>query len=131
MIAGSVYKVYHEVDIVDSGGDVSRNGYLGEFEQMVLLAILQGGEDANALQVRRELETSAGRTVTKGAFYTTLDRLEKKNFLTWKARVPDEGRRGLPQRHFRVTPEGVDELRKSRAALVNLWRGLDEVLDTA
>jgi DNA-binding PadR family transcriptional regulator len=108
---------------------VPHNGYLGEFEQMVLLAILQGGEDAHAMQVRRELEASAGRKVTKGAFYTTLDRLEKKNYVTWNARVPDEGRRGLPQRHFRVTPEGLDELRKSKAALTNLWRGLDGVLD--
>lgn len=104
--------------------------YLGEFEQMVLLAILQGGEDANALQVRRELEESAGRSVTKGAFYTTLDRLERKAYLTWEARVPREGRNGLPQRHFRVTPQGIDELRKSRAALQNLWRGLDAVLGT-
>ena len=105
--------------------------YLGEFEQMVLLAILQGGENANALEVRRELEESADRSVTKGAFYTTLDRLEKKGYLTWKSRIPAEGRNGLPQRHFRVTREGVDQLRKSREALRNLWRGLDTVLDTA
>ncbi len=108
-----------------------RNTYLGEFEQMVLLAILQGGEDANALEVRRELEESADRRVTKGAFYTTLDRLEKKGYLTWKTRVPEEGRSGLPQRHFRVTPEGVDQLRRSREALQNLWRGLDAVLDAS
>lgn len=110
---------------------MTRKAYLGEFEQMVLLAILQGGEDANALEVRRELESSADRAVTKGAFYTTLDRLEKKRFVTWTSRVPDEGRGGLPQRHFRVSPAGVGELRKSRAALVKLWRGLEEVLDTS
>lgn len=110
---------------------MGQNGYIGEFEQMVLLAILQGGDDANALEVRRELEWSADRTVSKGAFYTTLDRLETKGMVTWEARVPDDGRRNLPQRHFRVTPEGLDELRKSRAALVNLWRGLEEVLDVS
>lgn len=110
---------------------MASNGYLGEFEQMVLLAILQGGEDANALQVRRELEVNANRSVTKGAFYTTLDRLEKKKYVTWEARVPESGRRGLPQRHFRVTPQGVDELRKSRQALLKLWRGLEGVLDSA
>ena len=102
--------------------------YLGEFEQMVLLAILQRGENANALEVRRELETSADRRVTKGAFYTTLDRLEKKKYVTWTARVAENGRGGLPQRHFKVTPEGIAELRKARDALTRLWRGLDQVL---
>ena len=105
------------------------NTFLGEFEQMVLLAILQRGDNANALEVRRELEASANRTVSKGAFYTTLDRLEKKGHLAWKARVAEEGRGGLPQRHFRVTPQGVTELQKSRAALLNLWRGLDNELE--
>jgi len=108
-----------------------KKSYLGEFEQMVLLAILQGGEDANALEVRRELEASADRSVTKGAFYTTLDRLESKGYLTWDTRVPDSGRRDLPQRHFRVTPEGVDQLRQSLTALKNLSRGLGPVLEQA
>lgn len=49
---------------------------------MVLLAILRRGENASALEVRRELEESAHRKVAKGAFYTTLDRLEKKKYLS-------------------------------------------------
>ena len=101
--------------------------FLGEFEQMVLLAILQGGEDANALEIRRELEESANRKVAKGAFYTTLNRLERKKYLSWTARTVGEGRSGLPQRHFKVTPQGVAELQKSRDALQNLCQGLDEV----
>ena len=64
--------------------------FLGEFEQMVLLAILQRGKDANALEIRRELEASANRRVTKGAFYTTLDRLERKGYLTWEARAAEK-----------------------------------------
>ena len=101
--------------------------FLGEFEQMVLLAILQRGEDANALEIRRELEESANRKVAKGAFYTTLNRLERKKYLSWTASTVGEGRSGLPQRHFKVTPQGVAELQKSRDALQNLWQGLDEV----
>jgi len=104
--------------------------YLGEFEQMVLLAILQRGKNANALEIRRELEASANRSVTKGAFYTTLDRLEKKKYLSWTTRVVEEGRGGLPQRHFTVTPEGIAELQKSKNALTRLWRGLDQVLES-
>jgi DNA-binding PadR family transcriptional regulator len=102
--------------------------YLGEFEQMVLLAILQGGKEANALQIRKELEESANRTVSKGAFYTTLDRLDRKGYLTWKAVSSTDVRGGLPQRYFEVTPEGIAELRKSRDALMKLWRGLNRVL---
>lgn len=104
--------------------------YLGEFEQMVLLAILQRGKNANALEIRRELEASANRSVTKGAFYTTLDRLEKKKYLSWTTRIAEAGRGGLPQRHFKVTPEGIAELQKSKNALTRLWRGLDQVLET-
>jgi DNA-binding PadR family transcriptional regulator len=103
--------------------------FLGEFEQMVLLAILQCGADANGFEVRRELEVSAGRRVSKGAFYTTLDRMEGKGYLNWVARVPEGGASSLPQRHFTVTPQGLDELRRSRDALMNLWRGLDGVLE--
>lgn len=103
--------------------------YLGEFEQMILLAILQCGEEANALEIRKELERSADRSVTKGAFYTTLDRLKGKKYLTWTTRVPQSGRGGLPQRHFRVTPQGIEELQRAREALTRLWRGLDQVLE--
>jgi PadR family transcriptional regulator PadR len=107
---------------------VAANRFLGEFEQMLMLAILQSDGSANSFEIRRELEESAGRSVSKGAFYTTLDRLETKGFLTWTA-VPAEGKRGgHPQRFFRVTPHGIRELRRSRQALTNLWRGLDEVL---
>ncbi len=107
---------------------MGRTSYIGEFEQMILLAILQGGEDANAFHIRRELEASAGRTVSKGAFYTTLDRMEKKGWVTWQTRAAASGRAGLPQRHFRVTAEGIGELQRSREALEKLWRGLDSVL---
>jgi len=109
---------------------VSPNGYLGEFEQMVLLAILQCRDHANAYEIRRELEASADRSVSKGAFYTTLDRMESKGYLTWVARPGASGPSSLPQRHFTVTPFGLEELRRSRSALMNLWRDLDVLLET-
>ena len=104
------------------------NRYLGEFEQMVLLAILQTGSHANGYGVRKSLESEADRTVSKGAFYTTLDRLERKGYLEWEARVAEESSTSLPQRHFTVTSEGIAELQKSRAALLKLWRGLERAL---
>jgi DNA-binding PadR family transcriptional regulator len=103
--------------------------FLGEFEQMLLLAILQAGDNAYGVEVRRELEGATGRTVSRGAFYTTLDRLEAKGYLRWTSKPVDSGwRGGMPQRHFEVTDEGLEQLRRSREALERLSRGLDEIL---
>jgi DNA-binding PadR family transcriptional regulator len=103
---------------------MSPNAFLGEFEQMVLLAILKQGEHAFALEVRREIEESAHRKVSRGAFYTTLDRLERKGMVEWAEAEPTARRSG-PLRRFTVTPEGVAALRTSRRALETLWNGLD------
>jgi PadR family transcriptional regulator PadR len=105
--------------------------YIGEFEQMVLLAILQQGEAAYAIDVRKELERSAGRSVSRGALYRTFDRLEAKRYIEWELEdggpVPERG--GHPMRKFLVTDAGLEALRVSRSALLKLWRGLDAVLD--
>lgn len=107
---------------------MSPKSFLGEFEQMVLLAILQQGDRAFALEVRREIERSAERTVSRGAFYTTLDRLEDKGFVEWSEAESGDPRRTGPLRLFSVTPEGLDALRTSRRAYDTLSRGLDELL---
>ncbi len=105
---------------------MAQKNFLGEFEQMVLLAILQKGDKAYGVEVRREIEECAGRRVTRGAFYTTLDRLETKGYLRWTTKSVEGWRGGIPQRHFEVTAEGREKLEQSRAALTRLWRGLNE-----
>ncbi len=102
--------------------------FLGEFEQMGVLAILQPGGNAYGLEVRKELERSAEREVSRCEFYKTLDRLESKRYVSWKTAASTGERGGMPQRLFKVTPAGVRALRHSRKALMNLWRGLDNVL---
>lgn len=102
--------------------------FLGEFEQRVLLAILRCGQQAYPIEVRREVTRTSGVEPSRGAFYTTLDRLEAKHLVRWTSEGGDAGREGLPQRKFTVTPEGVKALRASRKTLLELWRGLDEVL---
>lgn len=104
-------------------------GYLGVFEQMVLLAILRQGDEAFGLEVRREIEAGANRKVSRSAFYTTLDRLEKKGLVKWTAVESENQRRSAPIRLFEVTPAGMAALRESRGALEALWRGMDEVVD--
>lgn len=102
--------------------------FLGEFEQRVMLAILRCDADAHPIEVRREVARTSGHDPSRGAFYTTLDRLEAKGLVRWTSKAGSEGRDGLPQRTFSVTPDGLRALRASRKALLALWNGLDKIL---
>jgi DNA-binding PadR family transcriptional regulator len=101
----------------------------GEFEQRVLLAILRAGDEPTALEVRRELERVLGREVSRGAFYTTLERLEAKGRLTWDTSPGRRERHGLPERRLAVTEQGLQDLRAARQSLLHMWRGLEGLLD--
>jgi DNA-binding PadR family transcriptional regulator len=103
----------------------------GEFEQMVLLATLQLGDGAFALDILRELDARAGRRVSRGSLYKTLERLESKGLLCWVEEDGTPRRGGHPRRRFDVTPRGIAVLRDSREALMRLWEGLDGVLGEA
>ncbi len=102
--------------------------YLGEFEQLLLLAVLRLDAHASGTEIARELETRAGRAVSRGALYTSLDRLETKGLLRWKPGPGGAERAGLPRRLYAVTPAGLAALRASREVLRRMWRGLDDVL---
>jgi len=107
---------------------MGRDGYLGEFEQLVLLATLRLSEDAHGPAIAGELEGRAGRRVSRGALYATLDRLEGKGFLTWSVDAPTPERSGQPKRRFEVTAEGLAALRASRQAVRNLEEGIEGLL---
>lgn len=100
----------------------------GELEQMILLAILRLEEGAVALAIIRELEREAGRAVSRGALYKTLDRMESKGYVTWRTEPTGPDRGGHPRRLFSVTTLGIERLRASRNALVRLWSGLESTL---
>lgn len=97
---------------------------LGEFEQMVLLAVLQVGDNAYGIPVHDELERRARRRVALGAVYMTLDRLEKKGLLSSRLSEPVAKRGGRARRCYTVTKPALSALRASRQALMNLWSGL-------
>jgi DNA-binding PadR family transcriptional regulator len=104
--------------------------FLGEWEQLVLLTLLRLGDDAYVLPLRAQLNRRIGRTVSRGALYRTLDRLEHKSFVTWTLDHAGTAERGgHARRRFRVTPKGLNALRASRRALTDLWAGLEEVLE--
>ena len=101
---------------------------LGEFEQLVLLAILQLGADAHAARLREHIEAEAARRVTRGALYVTLDRLSAKDLLSWEVEDATPVQGGIPRRRFVVTSAGVEALRRSHAAMRALSRGLEGLL---
>ncbi|HJR60963.1 MAG TPA: helix-turn-helix transcriptional regulator [Vicinamibacterales bacterium] len=106
-----------------------REIYLGEFEQIVLLAILRLDQDAYAIPVREEIEARTGRRVARGALYTALERLEAKACLSSRMSEPLPERGGRSRRYYTVTPAGLAALRASRAALLALWKGVESRLE--
>ena len=101
---------------------------LGEFEHMVLLAIMRLGDDAYAVPVREEIVRCTGREVSRGSIYITLDRLETKGYLRSRLADPTPERGGRAKRYYVLRPRAVDALKESRRALVALWRGFETVL---
>ncbi len=101
----------------------------GELEQMILLAVLRLGDGAFALAIVRELDREAGRGVSRGALYKTLDRMERKGYVRWVQEDSTPERGGHPRRLFNVTAEGLEVLRTSREALVRLWSGIEPILE--
>ena len=103
---------------------------IGEFELLVVLAILRQSEAPFANQVRRDLVTNAKRSVTRGALYRTLDRLREKGLVDWSMEPGDTTERGgLPMRRLFVTDKGIATVRESKAILLDFFEGLDTVLD--
>lgn len=98
---------------------------LGEFEQMVLLAILRLEDEVYGVPITEEIERCTGRSVSPAAVYVTLRRLEKKGLVTsWLGEaLPERG--GKPRRYVRVLPEGLKDLRESRRMMDALWQGLN------
>lgn len=103
--------------------------YLGEFEQIVLLAILRLGEDAYAIPVREEIEARTGRDVARGALYTALERLEAKGCLRSRMSEPLPERGGRSRRYYTVTQSGIAALRTAREGLMALWKGVESQLE--
>jgi PadR family transcriptional regulator len=99
-------------------------GHLGEFEQIVLLAIVRLADRAYGVPIRSEIEERTGRQVSVGALYATLDRLEAKGLVhSWFAEAtPDRG--GRSKRYFRLQPEGVASLTRTRSMLDRMWQGV-------
>ena len=107
---------------------MARRDHLGEFEQLVLLAVLRLQDDAYGVPIRREIEHRTGRSLTVGALYRTLDRLEDKGYVSSRFGDPTPERGGRSRRYFTVRPLGLRTLRASRDALAAMWDGLESAV---
>lgn len=103
---------------------MAKREYLGEFEFMVMLALLRLGHDAYGVEVSREIERRCGRGVLVGSLYATLERLESNGLITSTVGEATAERGGRAKRYFHVTAHGLSKVRESQRALCNMWDGL-------
>ena len=103
---------------------------LGEFEQLVLFALLRLDADAYGATIRREIEHRAGRSLAISAVYTTLDRLEQKGIVRSKIGEPTAERGGRRRKYFELTPLGARAVRDAYTAYASMTAGLERRLKT-
>lgn len=104
--------------------------YLGEFEQLLMLALLHLKDDAYGVRIREVIEARTGRTVSPGAVYTALDRLERRQLVSSRLGDPTPQRGGKRKRYYRLEAPGTTLLRESQAALRRMAHGLEPGLGT-
>jgi DNA-binding PadR family transcriptional regulator len=103
---------------------MSDRDYLGEFEHIVVLALLRLSDRAYGVTVRQEIEARISREVSIGAVYATLDRLEAKGYVKSQIGEPTPERGGRSKRFFRVTAKGVAAVNRTHRALESMTEGL-------
>jgi len=101
--------------------------YLGEFELVVMLTVIRLGDGAYGVPVSREIEQQTGRDVAFGTVYATLERLQKKGFVSSHLGEATPERGGRAKRYFRVTATGLRTVRETKQSLTRLWQGLREL----
>jgi DNA-binding PadR family transcriptional regulator len=99
--------------------------HLGEFEQLVLLALLRLGDDGYGVSVQREIARCTGRSPSFGTVYTTLARLEEKKLVGSRVGEPTPERGGRRKKYYVILPAGRRELRRSLQAIQKMVRDLD------
>ena len=104
---------------------MAKGDLLGEFEQMVLLAVARLRAEGYGVTLRQEIAERTGRDVSIGSVYATLDRLESKGLLTSRESDPEPVRGGRARRLFRIEAAGMRALEESRRMMEALWDGVD------
>ena len=103
--------------------------HLGEFEQLLLMALFQAQDEAYGVQIRAVIEERTGRSVSPGAIYTALDRLERRKLVSSRLGDPTAQRGGKRKRYYRIEPAGATLLRQSQRALARMAHGAGPELE--
>ena len=106
---------------------MARGAWLGEFELILLLTLVQLGDDAYGVTISRQIEKTSGREAALGSVYAALDRLEEKGLVSSRLGDPTAERGGRAKRYFEVTEQGLKALRQTQRTLVGLWQGLPKL----
>jgi DNA-binding PadR family transcriptional regulator len=101
--------------------------YLGNFDLMLLLALMRLGDDAYGVTIAQELEEQTGREVVVASVYATLERLQERRLVASRLGDATPERGGRAKRYFRITGAGLREVRDAQRSLMNLWAGLPEL----
>jgi DNA-binding PadR family transcriptional regulator len=104
-----------------------KGDYLGQFELMVLLALMRLGDDAYGVTIAEELEQQTGREVVIASVYATLERLQDRGLVSSRLGDASPERGGRAKCYFRISRAGLGEVRNARRSLISLWRGLPEL----
>ncbi len=106
---------------------MGKGDYLGEFEQLVLLALVRLGDNAYGKTIYEEIETRTGRAASLGSIYATLERLENKGYVSSRLGEATPLRGGRPKRFFRIEGAGARALKRAHEMISQMWEGLAHV----
>lgn len=110
-------------------GSRSQEISLGEFEQLVLLALLRLGDNGYGATIHQEVQKRTRRAVSISAVYTTLDRLEEKQLVRSRVGEPTPRRGGRRKKYYALVPAGADALAQSYRVFREMTRGLERQLE--
>ena len=100
---------------------------IGNFELMILLALLRLGDEAYGVPITKEIEARTGREISVASVYAALDQLAAKQLVTSELGEPTPERGGRAKRYFRITAKGLREVRDTRRVLVKFWEGIPKL----
>jgi len=103
---------------------MAKNDNLGEFEPVVLLALIRLRANAYGTSIRQEIAERTGRDVSVGAVYTTLERMQQKGFVSSARGAPTPERGGRAKRYYKIEAPGERALQRSRETMDRMWEGL-------